>query len=49
MNTVRSFFDPTLLDYDTVWAAAGTPRHVFPVDPEQLLTLTGATKASFGN
>ena len=48
VNEVRSFFDPALLQYATVWAAAGTPRHVFPVAPEQLLTLTGATQADFG-
>ena len=47
VNTVRSFFDPTLLEYDTVWAAAGTPRHVFPIDPAELLTITGATQATF--
>jgi len=47
LNKVRSFFDPDLLTYDTVWAAAGTPRHVFPVDPARLLVLTGATNAPF--
>lgn len=46
-NVVRSFFDPALLTYDTVWAAAGTPRHVFPINPETLLEITGATPASF--
>lgn len=29
-------FDPTLTEYDTVWAAAGTPAAVFPVAPETL-------------
>ena len=47
LNDVRSFFDPTLLEYGTVWAAAGTPRHVFPIGPQQLLDLTGATTAPF--
>ena len=46
-NPVRSFFDPDLLTYEAVWAAAGTPRHVFPIDPQQLLDLTGASRATF--
>ncbi|MFB6127060.1 MAG: YbaK/EbsC family protein [Halolamina sp.] len=41
----RLLFDPSLTDYDTVWAAAGTPRTVFPIDPERLLTLSGAEPA----
>ncbi len=47
LHPIRSFFDPALLTYDVVWAAAGTPRHVFPIDPEALLELTGATEADF--
>ncbi len=46
-TAIRAFFDPALLDYDVVWAAAGTPRHVFSVDPHALLAQTGATQASF--
>lgn len=46
---VRSFFDPALLTYDTVWAAAGTPRHVFEIDPNRLLEMTGATLADFAS
>ena len=45
---VRSFFDPALLDFDTVWAAAGTPRHVFEIEPQQLLEVSGAATADFG-
>ncbi len=30
------FIDEDLLGYDTVWAAAGTPRAVFAVDPKRL-------------
>ena len=41
---------PTLLDedlflYHTVWAAAGTDHAFFPVAPEELLRITGGTKA----
>lgn len=44
---IPSFFDPRLLDFDTVWAAAGTPRHIFAVEPQALLRVTGATCARF--
>jgi prolyl-tRNA editing enzyme YbaK/EbsC (Cys-tRNA(Pro) deacylase) len=34
--------DPALLQYDQVWAAAGTPDTVFPLTPARLLELSGA-------
>jgi Cys-tRNA(Pro) deacylase len=40
---LRTFVDEDLLAYDVVWAAAGTPRHVFPVAPDDLLRLTRGT------
>ncbi|MGI9606566.1 MAG: YbaK/EbsC family protein [Acidimicrobiales bacterium] len=46
-NPVTAFLDPALLDYDVVWAAAGTPRHVFPIDPTVLASITGAAIGSF--
>ena len=33
--------DRDLTGFDTVWAAAGTPRHVFPLSPAELLAATG--------
>ncbi|WP_116133754.1 YbaK/EbsC family protein [Tropicimonas sp. IMCC34043] len=44
---IRSFFDPRLNDFDLVWAAAGTPRHVFGIAPETLRAICGATEAEF--
>ncbi|QHS15680.1 YbaK/EbsC family protein [haloarchaeon 3A1-DGR] len=35
--------DPTLREFDVVWAAAGTPTAVWPVDPERLVAVSGAT------
>jgi prolyl-tRNA editing enzyme YbaK/EbsC (Cys-tRNA(Pro) deacylase) len=35
--------DRDLTDYETVWAAAGTPTAVFPITPDRLVALTGAT------
>jgi len=44
---VQAFFDPRLLEFDVVWAAAGTLRHVFAIDPRKLLEITAATRADF--
>lgn len=41
------FLDPTLLQFDLVWAAAGTPRHIFAIAPQDLLRVTGAVPAAF--
>lgn len=43
----RAFFDPRLLEFGEVWAAGGTPRHVFGIDPQELLRLSGAELATF--
>jgi prolyl-tRNA editing enzyme YbaK/EbsC (Cys-tRNA(Pro) deacylase) len=37
-----TFMDAALLDYDLVWAAAGTPDAVFPVAPERLAIAAAA-------
>lgn len=47
LNPVQSFFDPRLSDFDLVWAAAGTPRHVFAIAPGDLLRITGAVIGDF--
>jgi len=36
------YFDRDLLQYDTVWAAAGTPNTVFAVEPGRLAQASGA-------
>ncbi|NHN40426.1 YbaK/EbsC family protein [Halorubellus sp. JP-L1] len=33
---VPTYLDETLTEFDTVWAAAGTPEAVFPIDPDEL-------------
>ena len=35
---LRIFIDPDLLQYDEVWAAAGTWNDVFPISPSDLVT-----------
>ena len=47
LNPIRAWLDTRLLDFETVWAAAGTPRHVFPIDPNSLPELTQAMPAKF--
>ena len=47
LTPIRAWFDPRLLEFDIVWAAAGTPRHVFPIAPGDLLRLSGAESADF--
>ena len=42
-TALRTFVDSDLLRYDVVWAAAGTPRHVFAIDPNELVRASGGT------
>jgi prolyl-tRNA editing enzyme YbaK/EbsC (Cys-tRNA(Pro) deacylase) len=39
---LATFVDEPLLQHATVWAAAGTPRHVFEADPSELVRVAGA-------
>lgn len=47
LSPVRAFFDARLLGFAQIWAAAGTPRHIFPIAPQQLLQISGAQVADF--
>lgn len=47
LNPIRAFLDPRLMDFDEVWAAGGTPRHVFAMSPADLAPLTGAQISDF--
>ena len=40
---IETVIDEDLLRYDVVWAAAGTPRHVFPIAPDELVARTNGT------
>jgi prolyl-tRNA editing enzyme YbaK/EbsC (Cys-tRNA(Pro) deacylase) len=42
---LETLVDEDLLGYDEIWAAAGTPRSVFPLTPAQLVERTGGTVA----
>lgn len=45
-SALPTLVDETLLEFDEVWAAAGTPDAVFPIAPEQLLELADAEPAA---
>jgi Cys-tRNA(Pro) deacylase len=44
-TALSTFIDRDLLSYDTVWAAAGTPTHVFSIAPTDLVRLTSGHDA----
>ena len=41
------WIDPRLMEFPLVWAAAGTPRHIFPAAPRDLARAAGASLAEF--
>lgn len=41
------WMDPRLLDFAEVWAAAGTPNHIFAIAPATLQSLTRAVVSEF--
>jgi len=47
LTPIRAWFDPRLLEFPEIWAAAGAPRHIFPIEPNALLAISGATLADF--
>lgn len=47
LTPLPTWFDPRLMEFPVIWGAAGTPRHIFPVAPQDLLRVTGATVAAF--
>ena len=40
------FIDETLLSFETIWAAGGTPNAVFRLTPDDLVRLTGGSVAA---
>ncbi|WP_344847464.1 YbaK/EbsC family protein [Celeribacter arenosi] len=47
LSPIVAFYDPRLSDFDTVWAAAGTPRHIFEIAPAILREISAAKEAEF--
>jgi prolyl-tRNA editing enzyme YbaK/EbsC (Cys-tRNA(Pro) deacylase) len=47
-SPLRTLMDEDLLRFGEVWAAAGTPRAVFPVEPDALRRASGGELAAIG-
>lgn len=47
LTRIEAWIDPRLADFTEVWAAAGTPHHVFAISPADLIRVTGAVTADF--
>ncbi|GFE66831.1 YbaK/EbsC family protein [Litoreibacter roseus] len=47
LSPIRAFIDPRLLEFETVWAAAGTPNHIVELTPDQLVQMTDGVVSDF--
>ena len=47
IRPIKVFMDPRLFAFENIWAAAGTPNHVFSITPDVLEQLSHAQTASF--
>lgn len=47
LTAPRTFFDSRLMDFDIVWAAAGTPRHIFAIPPTDLCRFLNVQTSEF--
>ncbi len=47
LNPIRCFVDPHLCNFETIWAAAGTPRHLFDIAPDVLTAATNGETGGF--
>lgn len=41
-SPLKTYMDEDLLQYETIWAAAGTPNAVFPIEPRDLQRISSA-------
>jgi prolyl-tRNA editing enzyme YbaK/EbsC (Cys-tRNA(Pro) deacylase) len=48
-SPIPTYVDRDLLDHEVVWAAAGVPDSVFPIEPERLVEVTGGIVADFAS
>ena len=47
LSPITAFFDSRLLDFDLIWAAAGTPRHIFSASPMEIRKITNSELSDF--
>lgn len=47
IKPVAAYFDDRLAEFKTIWAAAGTPNHMFEIEPSRLATAINAKQSDF--
>jgi prolyl-tRNA editing enzyme YbaK/EbsC (Cys-tRNA(Pro) deacylase) len=47
LTPIETWLDPKILSFDRIWAAAGTPHHVFAIAPAALVEALCPTVADF--
>lgn len=47
LSPIKAFFDEKLLGFEVIWAAAGTPNHVFAAKPAEILEISDAQATDF--
>lgn len=47
LNPIQAFVDSRLIEFDEIWAAAGTPNYVFASSPSDMLSFCDGQLAEF--
>jgi len=47
LHPITAYLDPRLTEFDVIYAAAGTPRHIFPITPQVLLKISNSQVSDF--
>lgn len=47
LHPIDAIFDPKLAEFSTIWAAGGTPRHMFEIAPSDILRISKAKVFTF--
>lgn len=47
LRPIQAFMDTRLTEFSEIWAAAGTPNHVFCLSPQRLQQISGAKIGDF--
>lgn len=47
LHPIRAFADSRLSEFDVIYAAAGTPRHLFAISPDVLIKISKAQISDF--
>jgi len=47
LHPITAYLDPRLTEFDVIYAAAGTPRHIFPIKPQVLLKISNSQVSDF--